>query len=107
MPEDKFKKRLILNDGAVLEDCECGYASKMLWCFLSNIPFGEAFQYFSSPDKYYTITFELEYENYKDIFIYSGLEQITSVVQSEFTVDVRLEGYHITIDKRREIKVGE
>lgn len=107
MPEDKFKKRLILNDGTVLENCECGYASRSLWCFLSDIPFGEVFQYFSSPDKFSTVIFELEYEKYKDIFTYSGLEQITSVVQNEFTVDVRLEGYHVNIDKRHEIKVGE
>jgi hypothetical protein len=104
MPDEGFKKRLILADGTVLEDCDCGYSNKSLWCFLKGIPFGEAFQYFSSPTKFQTVIFELEYMDFIDRFEYSGFEEITSVVQSENTVDVRLEGYKIETNKSRIIK---
>ena len=104
MYDDGFKKRLILADGTVLENCECGYSSKTLWCFLAGISFGETFQYFSSPEKYHKIIFELEYEGFIDKITYTGLDQITAVQQSEFTVDVRLEGYHIDIEKTRVVK---
>lgn len=101
MPEEGFNKRLILNDGTVLENCDCGYSSRSLWCFLKGIPFGEAFQYFSSPEKFQSVTLELEYMDFTDRTVYSGFEAITSITQSENTVDVRLEGYKIDIEKTR------
>lgn len=104
MPEQKSSKRLILKDGTILDNCECGYSSKNLWCFLSGIPFGQAFQYFSGPDKFETVTFEMTFGDITDIIEYSGFEQITAVQQSEFTVDVRLEGTHINIKESRKFK---
>lgn len=104
MPDEGFKKRLILTDGTVLEDCDCGYSNKTLWCFLKGILFGEAFQYFSSPKKFQTVIFELEYMDFIDHFEYSGFEAITSVVQSENTVDVCLEGYKIETTRTRIVK---
>ena len=103
MPEEEnIEKKLILADGKVLNDCECGYSNRNLWCFLKGIPFGEAFQYFSSPDKFKTITFVIQFGDIIDKIKYTGFEQVTAVQQSEFTVDVRLEGYKIDIEKTRE-----
>ena len=102
MPEDIVdSKRLILADGTVLEDCDCGYSNKNLWCFLKNIPFGEAFQYFSDPKKFNTVIFEMTVGDLTDRITYSGLERVTAIQQNEFTVDVRLEGYIISIQKER------
>lgn len=106
-------RRLILADGTVLENCECGYSSRNLWCFLKDIPFGEAFQYFSSPEKFSTVIFEMTFGDITDRITYSGFQEITAVQQSENSVDVRLEGYKIDIKKERifnhktEEKVGE
>lgn len=94
-------KKLILADGTVLENCECGYSNRSLWCFLKGIPFGEAFQYFSSPEKFKTVIFEMTFGRITDRITYSGFEEITAVQQSEETVDVRLEGYKITVEKER------
>lgn len=107
MPEEGYKKRLILADGTVLENCDCGYTNRSLWCFLKGISFGEAFQYFSSPDKFQSVTLELEYMDFTDQIKYSGFEAITSIVQSENTVDVRVEGYKIDIEKTRIIHRNE
>lgn len=97
----KSSVRLILKDGTILDNCECGYSNRSLWCYLRGIPFGEAFQYFSGPDKFETIIFDIIFGNTIDRITYSGFEQITAVQQSEFTVDVRLEGYKIDIKEER------
>ncbi len=104
MPEETYKRRLILADGTVLEDCECGYDSKSLWCFLKGISFSEAFQIFSGPDKFNKIIFELDYDTIIDRIIYTGIEQITSVVQRDDKVNVRLEGNHIESEQTREFR---
>lgn len=102
MPEEKdIEKKLILADGTVLENCECGYSNRNLWCFLTGIPFSEAFQYFSGPEKFKKVTFVMRFGNIIDTIEYSGFEQITAVQQSEFTVDVRLEGYKIDINRSK------
>ena len=102
MPNDIIDiKRLILADGTVLENCECGYSNRNLWCFLSGIPFSEAFQYFSGPEKFNTVIFEMTFGSITDRITYKGLEHITAVQQSEHTVDVRLEGYKIDIERER------
>ena len=104
MPEEEMiEKKLILADGTVLNNCECGYSNRNLWCFLTGIPFGEAFQYFSSPEKYKSVTFVMKFGDITDSITYSGFEQITAVQQSEFTVDVRLEGYKIDITRDKKI----
>ena len=100
--ENDIQYKLILADGTVLNNCECGYSNRTLWCFLKGIPFGEAFQYFSGPEKFNTVTFVMHFGDIINKIKYSGFEQITSVQQNEFTVDVRLEGYKIDIEKTRE-----
>lgn len=97
-------RRLILKDGTILKNCECGYSSRSLWCFLKDIPFGQAFQYFSGPEKFETVVFEIINGDITDRITYSGFEAITAVQQSEFTVDVRLEGFEIEIKEERIFK---
>ena len=101
MPDDIFTTRLILADGTVLKNCECGCSARDLWCFLKDIPFGEAFQYFSDPEKFQTVIFEMQCGGIIDRITYSGLEHIMAVQQNTSTVDVRLEGYNIIINKER------
>ena len=102
MPGDIIdKKRLILLDGTVLEGCECGYSNRNLWCFLKGVSFGEAFQYFSGPEKFRTVIFEMEFTEVKHRIIYSGFDAITNVQQSEFTVDVCIYGSNIQIKRER------
>ena len=100
---------LILADGTVLENCECGYSDKNLWCFLDNkvVSFAGAFQHFSDPEKFGTVIFQLVYQDYIDQTIYSEIEDIISIQKSENTIDVRLTGSHITIDQKRIFKDGE
>ena len=108
MPDEFIEvKRLILADGTILDDCECGYSSKNLWCFLKGIPFGEVFGYFSEPRKYETVIFEMTFGDITDRITYSGLEHITAVQQGDETVDVRLEGYNVTVKKERIFKNKE
>ena len=111
MADDRFYYRLILADGTILKDCECGYYDKSLWCFLKNITFAEAFQHFSSPNKFGTIIFDIVYKNgVIERFKYSGFDQIISVVQKEFTVDVRIQGANIEIEESKitnEEEVGD
>ena len=111
MPEEGFKKRLILADGTILENCDCGFSNKSLWCFLSGVSFGEAFQYFSSPEKFKTVILQLEFMDFIDQTTYTGLQELVAIVQSENTVDVHLDGYKVEADKKRiskdEEKVGE
>lgn len=97
----KSSVRLILKDGTILDDCDCGYSNRTLVCFLNGVSFGEAFQYFSGPEKFETIIFDIIFGTMIDRTTYSGFEQITSVQQSETTVDVRLDGYKIDIKEER------
>lgn len=101
MPDEGLKKRLILADGTVLENCDCGYSNRSLWCFLTGVSFGEAFQYFSSPEKLKTVILQLEFMDFIDQTTYSGLQELVAIVQSEKTVDVHIEGYKITEEKKR------
>lgn len=102
MPEEKdIRHKLILADGTVLNNCECGYSNKTLWCFLKDIPFSEAFQYFSGPEKFNTVIFVMAYGDITTKITYSGMEEITAVQQSEYTVDVRLEGTHIEVNREQ------
>ena len=104
MPEEEnMALSLILNDGTVLEDCECGYYDKSLWCTLKGgITFAEAFQYFSTPNKFKTVTFVLKFGEVIDKIKYSGFEEVTAVLQHEDSVEVRLQGFRITQEKTRE-----
>lgn len=104
MPEDKDINRwLVMGDGTVLENCECGYSNKNLWCFLTGIPFGEAFQYFSTPEKISKVLLIMKFGSVIVYTRYSGFEEVTEVRQNDEHVDVRLQGYRITVEKERVI----
>ncbi len=79
MADNELRVRLILKNGTRLENCRCGYYDKSLWCFLTDISFFDAFRYFSSPEAFETVIFEMEDDYRIDRLIYSNIEEITSV----------------------------
>lgn len=104
MAEENYGRRLILKDGTILDDCECGYTARNLWCFLNGVSFAEAFQYFSKPENYETVVFELTFGDITDQFTYTGIERMTAIQQNSKTLDVRLEGYNIQETQKRIFK---
>ena len=100
MSEDNMMTRLVLKDGTILNDCECGYCNGSLWCYLKGLSFNEAFQQFSDPSKLSEITFEYGTETYYRQTIYSGFTNIIAIEKRDFTIDVRLEGYDTAIETR-------
>lgn len=101
MEEASFSTRLILSDGSVLENCDCGYYNKTLGCFLRGMQFSDVFQYFSSPEKYKDVTFDMEEEYFITRIKYSGFSRIVSMVQEEDKVVVNIEGDDITIERTK------
>lgn len=87
-------RRLIMGDGTVFEEGECGYAEHQLWCWIKNITFAEAFAVFSNPFKTNTIRFI--HSNIEEI--YTGFTTINIIKQSEFTVDIRLVGENTSVE---------
>lgn len=91
--------RITLNDGTELDGCQCGYSEKVLWCFLSNVSFGQAYELFHDLTKSNKIIFDI-IDDYQIVrTTYSGLERLTNICQREFTIDLSLEGSNITIEK--------
>lgn len=91
MPEENVIKRLILADGTVLDDCECGYADKQLWCYLRKLTFNQVFQLFSDPELTKEIIFEYGIEGNPVVETYSGFTNIKNISRRELTIDVCLE----------------
>lgn len=72
-------RRLILNDGTVLEGWNAGYNSGSLWCYGGGISMAEAAGLFLDPEKTAVITFqygEME-ETYEDCTVCRSLAQDT------------------------------
>lgn len=91
--------RITLNDGTELDNCECGYSEKSLWCSFSELTFAQAYALFSDPEKNSKIIFDI-IDDYRIIrTTYSGFEKLTSISQREFAVDVIITGSNITIEK--------
>lgn len=102
MPEEITEiVRLILADGTILENCECGYSNRSVWCYLKGVTFSEAFQYFSKPERFNTITLELEFGNVIHRITYSNIEHITGIQQDHNGINVSLEGFNIETKKER------
>ena len=99
MPEKTINK-LILDDGTVLDNCECGYYNRTLWCYLKGFSFNEAFALFSDSNSFKTITFEFGIDSYRKQIIYKGLTSLIAIEKHEFTIDVRLEGTDIVIEEK-------
>lgn len=93
--------RLVLADGTVLDNCECGYSNRNVWCYLKGMSFSEAFQHFSKPELFSTIIFEMEFGNIIHRVTYSNIEHITGIYQGNSEIDISLEGYNIDIKKER------
>jgi hypothetical protein len=102
MPEEnEFYKRLILADGTVLNNCECGYYEKTLWCYINkDIPLLSVFQYFSDIDKYNMIIFEFGTDSVAKRITYTGFDEFKTLDITEDNYAVRLTGPKI--DKEEE-----
>lgn len=104
MPIGGIHPRLIMADGTVLENCGCGYSGGKLWCFLEGLTFPEIFQHFSDLSKYETLTLELESLDIIDIYEYTGIEEIITIMQQTDSIDVCLNGQHIVVKQSRRFK---
>ena len=90
MPEENVIRRLVLADGTVLDECECGYADRQLWCYLRNLTFNQAFQLFSDSEKTCEIIFEYGLETALTRETYSDFTYIVSINRRELTIDICL-----------------
>lgn len=104
MPDVSILKRLVLQDGTILENCECGLNSREIWCFLKDVTLIDVLQHFSDPSKYSKIVFEMESKYYVDVVEYSGLEDMISVLKNDQDIDVRLIGQKIETKEYRRYK---
>ena len=86
MPAMTDKPSLILNNGVVYEDSQCGYADHNLWCWIKGSSLNEVFAAFSDPENTKVIRFL--YGDTEET--YTGFTEIVLIRKSEFTVDVRL-----------------
>jgi len=103
MPSNEnFRCRLIMADGTILDNCECGYYDGSLWCYLKDFAIIETFPYFSDSDKFSAIIFDIIYAiGFTDRTIYSGFDKITSILQKKGQVDICITGDSITIEQKR------
>lgn len=98
MQDFKTVCQIKLVDGSVLNNCRCGYSENDLWCFLEDISFAEAFQYFSSPEKFSTVIFDMINDNVTNRVTYTGLTRIVNITQRTSTlIDVELDGPHVEV----------
>lgn len=102
MPEESIL-RLVMADGRILDQSECGYADQKLWCYLKDLTFAEAFQIFSDPEKTSVIKFEYGLENRFTRITYAGFSDIVSINKREFTIDVCLTGTDTDIQQEEVI----
>lgn len=79
-------RRLILNDGTVLEDAQAGYDSGVLWCYVPGITMQQAAVLFFDPAKTQKIVFQYgEMENTLE-----GFTVVTAMLQNEDQVSIGL-----------------
>lgn len=89
----EYERKLVLNDGTVFEDGECGYAEHTLWCYVKNCTMAEAFAVFSDPNK----TQEIKFIYGTKEVTYVGFTEMNLIKVSEFTIDIRLVGENTSI----------
>lgn len=80
--------RLILADGTVLENSECGYYEHELHCWIKDRTMAEVFELFSDPNK--TAFISYTYRDYTQI--YRGFTEMFLIRKTEDCIDVRLTG---------------
>ena len=108
MPEEDTKCRIRLTNGYVIENCTCGYYDKTLICYIkSKISFAEAFQYFSKPEYFSVVVFDIEESAYITRTTYTGLNELVTIAQKELSLDVWLHGQEINIQTERILKESE
>lgn len=56
--EPKEGQRLILNDGTIIEDGQCGYADGNLWCYMTGYTIQQAASMFLYPENTEHIEFQ-------------------------------------------------
>lgn len=93
-----MEERLILGNDIVLEGSSCGSDSEYsVWCFLRGVSFSEAFQYFSNPENWTKVVYEIITSVNIRRFTYTGMTELSAIQQARDSVDVRLKGYDIQI----------
>lgn len=100
--DENYFYRLILADGTVLMNCECGLYENTIGCTVRDLSIADAVVHFLNPTNFETIIFDIVYSmGYTDRFEYSGIEKLSSIAQREHHVDVYLEGTNIIEKKSR------
>lgn len=102
MPEVAYT--LTMNDGSILEDCQCGSYENYLDCTIKGLTFGEAYSHFSDVSKYGTIIFEIEEPYFIDRTTYTGMNKLVSITQRNNFIEIYLEGTEIVVTHERRLK---
>ena len=84
---DAEERSLIMKDGTILTDSQCGYADHTLWCYVKGLTMSEAFAMFSDPEKTGKIIFRYSYGVEE---VYEGFTEMISINKREFTIDICL-----------------
>lgn len=84
--EPTMGRRLILNDGTVLENAQAGYASGVLWCYVPGITMQQAAALFFDPAKTQKIIFQ--YGEMEDTW--EGFTVPVAMLQDEFQISISL-----------------
>lgn len=101
--EEDLVRRLVLDDGTVLDKSECGYAEKKLWCFLKDLSLIEAFSIFSDPEKIKTIKFEIGISSRYTRYTYTGFVNLETAMKRELEIDVCVTGDNTEIHQEEVI----
>lgn len=80
---------LILADGTVLMNSECGYADHKLHCWVKDLNLAQVFELFSNPE----LTKEIRFVLGDHVFeTYYDFTEIYLIRKMEDYIDIRLEG---------------
>lgn len=103
MINENIEVRLTLADGTVLNNCECVLSGNILCCFLKNISFSDAYQYFKNDDKFNTVIYDLGFsDSFYDRITYSGFDDIVSIQKFEDgVINVLIVGPEIKMEEER------
>lgn len=109
MPEEQEVvdfKRLVLANGRVLDNCECGFYEDSLWCYLKDIELPDAFQCFLHPEDFKTVIFEFGTSQLYRRITYSGFTKLKNITINKESIDVCIVGLDVT-EKKEDIYVPE
>lgn len=86
--------RLIMNDGTILPEGSAGYSDHRAWFWVKGLTMAEAFAMFNDPSK----TRVIKHQYGTREVVYTGFTTMNLIKQSEFTVDIRMEGENTSVD---------